>query len=233
MKLFGVTIVFGCMLFSGVPPVAANSATTENTERIEKAIQVMKSINDVPDSAIPKEILKNAGGIAIIPDLFKAAFGIGGRYGKGVMTAKGVDGGWSQPVFVTLGGGSIGWQWGVESIDLVLVFRTRESAMKVNDGKFTLGAEAGVAAGPIGRSASAATTAQMDAQILSYARSKGLFIGVSLDGARLGVDGNANAVVYGSDTLTSRSIFERNIPGAPAIANEFTREMKTIVSEER
>ena len=150
----------------------------------------------------------------MVPDTIKAGLVLGGRRGHGLMSVKGTDGAWSNPVFVTLTGGSVGFQAGVQSADVVLVFRNDRSLDDVVNGKFTLGADAGVAAGPVGRSAAAATDGQLKAEIWSWSRARGLFAGVSLDGAVLQMDQDALARVYGPST-TPRMVLEGRAP-APA-----------------
>jgi lipid-binding SYLF domain-containing protein len=137
--------------------------------------------------------------VAILPDVVKAGFVVGGRYGRGVILLRQPDGSWSNPVFITLAGGGIGWQVGVQSTDLVLVFKTSNSLDRIlkGKGKLTLGADVAVAAGPVGRQAEAATDAMLRAEIYSYSRSRGLFAGVSVEGAGLLVDCEANEAFYG------------------------------------
>ena len=154
---------------------------------------------------------------------------IGGRRGHGLMSVKNPDGSWSQPVFVKLTGGSIGFQAGVQSSDVVLVFRNDRSLDSIVNGKVTLGADAGVAAGPVGRNASAATDGQLKAEIWSWSRARGLFAGVALDGAVLQIDDEANTAVYGS-AATPRAIFESRA-GQPSDAVVGFRDQLEEVTE--
>jgi len=189
-------------------PVAgqAVAAPTEE-ERARNAVRVLSEIQQIPEQSIPDKLLDEARGIVVIPDTIKAGLVIGGRRGHGLMSVKGADGTWTNPVFVTLTGGSIGFQAGVQSADVVLVFRNDRSLDDIVNGKFTLGADAGVAAGPVGRNAAAATDGQLKAEIWSWSRARGLFAGVSLDGAVLQVDRDSQAAVYGA-TTTPRMVFE-------------------------
>ena len=149
--------------------------------------------------------------------MLKAGFVVAGSGGRGLVVARAGDGGWGDPAFVRFGGGSVGFQAGVESTDVVLVFRDRKSLDRLLDGrgaKFTLGADASVSAGPKGRTAEAATDAQMGAEILTYSRSKGLFAGVSLEGAPLSQDGNANEKIYGK-RIEAKDILLNNAVAVP------------------
>lgn len=169
----------------------------EQTATIEKAEAVIKEIMDIPARKIPNELLANAQGVAIIPSVIKIGFVAGVRRGHGVLLVKDKDGDWNLPQFITLTGGSVGWQVGAQSTDVILVFKTAKSVENFQKGKFTIGADAAAAAGPVGRNAAAATDAQMKAEILSYSRSRGLFAGVSLDGSMLEVDHEAGREFYG------------------------------------
>lgn len=180
-------------------------------EQVANAGRVLTEMQAVPESSIPTRLLDEAKAIVIVPDTIKAGLVVGGRRGRGVLAVRTADGGWSNPSFVTLTGGSIGFQAGVQSSDVVLVFRSERGLDSIVNGKFTLGADAGVAAGPVGRNAAAATDGQMKAEIWSWSRARGLFAGVSVDGAVLAIDDRANEAVYGADT-TPRMIFEDRVP---------------------
>lgn len=164
-------------------------------ETLRAATDVLGDLATVPEKGVPPALLADAQGVAIIPRVVKAGFVIAGRGGHGVVLARGKDGAWGEPVFVNLGGASVGFQAGVESADVVLVFRDRKSLDRLLDGKgkVTLGADAAVAAGPVGRQAAAGTDAKLEAEIVSYSRSRGLFAGVALDGAVIRPDADANA----------------------------------------
>jgi len=185
-------------------------AGTKEDERARNALRVMTDIQAIPESAIPDKLFDEAKAIAVIPDTIKAGLIIGGRRGHGLLSIKTADGTWSNPTFIRLTGGSIGLQAGVQSADVVLVFRSERGLDSIVNGKFTLGADAGVAAGPIGRNASTATDGELKAEIWSWSRARGLFAGVALDGAVLAIDDAANQSVYGNGT-TPRMIFEGRI----------------------
>jgi lipid-binding SYLF domain-containing protein len=179
---------------------------SEEVKRVEEAILVFQEIAGLTDEGIPESILRNAHGIAIIPGVVKAAYGVGGEFGRGVLLIqdKGV---WSNPSFIKIAGGSVGWQIGIQRSDLVLVFKTRQSIDNISEGKITLGADASVAAGPVGRGAQANTDLDMKAEIYAYSKSKGLFVGISIKGAAIQIDGDANQKFYKDPEITARRIF--------------------------
>jgi lipid-binding SYLF domain-containing protein len=194
---------------------ATAQAGPREDAQAENAVRVLAEIQAIPESSIPDKLLDEAKAIVIVPDTIKAGLVLGGRRGRGVLSVRTADGGWSNPSFITLTGGSIGLQVGVQSADVVLVFRSERGLDSIVNGKFTLGADAGVAAGPMGRNAAAATDGQMKAEIWSWSRARGLFAGVALDGAVLSIDNKANEAVYGQDT-TPRMIFEDRAPQPPS-----------------
>jgi lipid-binding SYLF domain-containing protein len=165
---------------------------------VEKAAEVVHEFANLPLRGIPPHLLHDAAGVAIIPHVVKAGLLIDARHGRGVVVVHQPDGCWSNPIFVTLGGAGVGGVVGVEATDLVLVFKTRHSLDRIlqGKGKLTLGGDVSVAAGPLGREAEAATDARLHAEILTYSRSRGLFAGVSLEGAGLHVDYEANKAFY-------------------------------------
>ncbi len=182
-------------------------AGEQEDERARNAVRVLSEIQKIPEQGIPDKLLDEGRAVVVIPDTLKVGLVLGGRRGHGLMSVKSADGSWSQPVFIKLTGGSIGFQAGVQSSDVVLVFRNDRNLENIVNGKFTLGADAGVAAGPVGRNASASTDGQLKAEIWSWSRARGLFAGVALDGAVLQIDDDANVAVYGS-AATPRAIFE-------------------------
>ncbi|MGA6151179.1 MULTISPECIES: lipid-binding SYLF domain-containing protein [Stenotrophomonas] len=191
-------------------------AGPQEDQRARNAVRVLNEIQDIPEQGIPDKLLDEGRAVVVIPDTIKAGLVIGGRRGHGLMSVKMPDGSWSNPVFVKLTGGSIGFQAGVQSSDVVLVFRNDRSLDNLVNGKFTLGADAGVAAGPVGRNAAAATDGQLKAEIWSWSRARGLFAGVALDGAVLQIDDAANLDAYGSNT-TPRMVFEGRVGEPPSI----------------
>lgn len=197
------------------------TALSEEEKNVEAATDVLKEIMAIPEKGIPPSLLRNAYGVAVIPGVIKVGLVVGGRFGRGVLVVRTRGGAWSNPSFVTITGGSIGWQIGAQSTDVILVFKSRRGVDGLFKGKFTLGADAAVAAGPVGRQAEAATDVQLKAEIYSYSRSRGLFAGISLEGAALQIDDEANAAFYGRDGISPRDIFNGKVPRVPAGARKF------------
>ena len=194
--------------------VAAPALAGETEDaRARNAVRVLNESLAIPESAIPDKLFDEARAIVIVPDTIKAGLVVGGRRGLGLMSVKRPDNTWSSPAYVKLVGGSIGLQAGVQSADVILVFRNDRGVADIVNGKFTLGADASVAAGPVGRNAAAATDGQFKAEIWSWSRARGLFAGIALDGAVLKIDDEANQAVYGNGT-TPRMIFEGRAPQA-------------------
>lgn len=196
----------------------------------KNAVTVLNQIMQAPDKSIPRDLLRDAKAVAVIPDMLKVGFIFGGRRGEGLISVKRPDGTWSDPSFITMTGGSVGFQVGVSSTDVVLVFRTQDGVDSIVRGKFTLGADASAAAGPVGRSATADTDGQLKAEIYSYSRSRGLFAGVALNGAALRIDYDANAVVYGAG-ITPRRIFEGGVNHVPAPVVDFRDRLEEYTSQ--
>ena len=197
-------------------------ADSKTDERLVEARQVFETFADIKEQAIPSWLLQRAYGIVVIPHVVKAALIVGGRGGKGVFAVRRPDGTWTDPVFVTLGGANIGFQWGVQATDLVLVLMSRPSVEGMADGKVTLGADASVAAGPLGRTAAATTDTNLNAQVLSYSRSEGVFAGVALDGSVLAIDDRANESAYGVSGILPSQIMDGKVGTTPPTALEFT-----------
>ncbi|MBS0556523.1 MAG: lipid-binding SYLF domain-containing protein [Proteobacteria bacterium] len=208
-----------CVAFCIFVSSTAFAGEQEN-QRAKEAVRVLKQIMQAPDSRIPGHLLRDAYAVAVIPDVIKAGLIIGGRHGLGLLSVKTPNDVWSNPTFIGMSGGSIGFQAGVQSTDVILIFRTQRGVDSIVHGKFTLGADASVAAGPIGRSANAATDAQLRAEIYSYSRARGLFAGVALDGSVLSIDNTANQAVYG-EGITPRRIFEGGLGNVPDAVVDF------------
>jgi len=202
---------------SGTEQAAEKSAAVGQVQKVEDAIRVLDEMMKESDKSIPVSLIEGCAGIAIIPDVIRAGLVIGGRHGKGVLLVRAKDGAWSDPSFIDLKGGSIGWQAGVQSADIILVFRTPRSIENITEGKFTLGADAGVAAGPLGRTAEASTDSELKAEILAYSRSRGLYAGLTLQGSSLQEDRKANRNFYGTD-ISPKDIFEGKAKDAPGAA---------------
>jgi lipid-binding SYLF domain-containing protein len=212
-------------------PLCGLAAQSEEIRRVEEATLVFEEITSIPDKTVPDALLQNARALAIIPRVLKAGFVVGGEFGRGVLLTKGADGGWSNPVFVTLSGGGIGFQLGIRSTDLLLVFRTDQSVNAVLRGDLTLGVDLAAAAGPVGRQAQASTDLELKAEIYSYSRSKGFFAGLSLDGAVLNVDDEANAAFYKNDALGARQILKSQDLNAPGSAAELRRVLQEYLDK--
>lgn len=211
-------------------PVAPATASVKETTRVESAAEVMDQVMEIPEKAIPPSLLANAQGIAIIPGVIKVGFVVGGQYGNGVLLVRGKEGRWSNPVFVTLMSGSIGWQIGAQATDFVIVFKTPRSIDGIVKGKYTLGADAAVAAGPVGRRAEAATDVEFKAEIYSYSRSRGLFAGISLEGSSLQVDHEADAAFYDKRDIRPSEVIEGREVKAPAAAEKLKKTVEKHVS---
>ena len=201
-------------------------------ERARNAVRVLTDIQAIPENAIPDKLLDEARAVVIVPDSIKAGLVVGGRRGHGLLSVKNPDGTWSNPTFVSLTGGSVGFQAGVSSTDVVLVFRTQRGVDSIVNGKFTLGADASAAAGPVGRSATASTDAQLKAEIYSYSRSRGLFAGAALDGSAITIDNDANQAVYGSG-VTARRIFEGGVTAVPNPVVDFRDRLEEYTAEKQ
>jgi len=195
-----------------VGPARAQMQLTSGAEEIQTVVSARQTLDEfggLQIESIPPAMLHNASGVAIFPNMIKGGFILGVNYGKGVLLVRRPDGSWSPPVMATMGGGSLGFQAGLQAADIVLVFATPRSLQGILAGqKVTLGADASVALGPIGRQANAATDARMGAEIYSYARSRGLFLGVSVNGASLSIDDRANAMLYSRFGVTPQEVFE-------------------------
>lgn len=193
-----------------------NPMAVDEITKINAATEVLQEITGIPEGISP-DLLANAYGIVIIPGTIKLGFFFGGRYGSGIAMMRSENGTWSNPSFLYLAGGSFGLQFGALSSDIILVFKTRKSIMGLTKGNFTLGADAAVAAGPVGRRAEASTDWQLKAEIYSYARSRGFFAGISLDGSVLAIDTNANETFYNSSTISANQIFASAPSASPAV----------------
>ncbi len=199
-------IVFAIFVIFAVSAADTQAQGRRENAKLNDAVEVVEQTVTIPEKGVPPALLRDAQGIAIIPGVIKAGFIVGGRYGNGIFMMRNRETGWSNPVFITLAGGSIGWQIGVESIDIILVFRTLRSTEGVIKGKFTLGADASVAAGPVGRTVGAATDVELKSEILSYSRSRGLFAGLAVEGASIQIDDDADDAFYDKKYTVPREI---------------------------
>lgn len=200
---------------------STSEAATREEKRVADAADVLDQFLRIPESSVPPSLLSRAYAVAVVPNVIKAAFGLGARRGKGVIVVRQDDDSWSNPAFIALTGGSFGWQVGAQSTDIILVFKTRKGVEGIANGKLTLGADASIAAGPVGRHTGAATDFVFKAEVLSYSRSRGLFAGIALEGAGVTMDRKANVAFYGEPSMTPERIFASSPNIAPDVANTF------------
>jgi len=207
-----MVIIFGGTTYS--------LAETSEEVVIRNAIEVLNDLSVIPEQAIPSSLLNNAYGVAIIPSVIKIGFMGGGRYGKGVLLVRTESSRWSNPSFVYIAGGSFGFQFGAQSADTILVFKSQKSIDSITSGKITLGADASFAAGPIGRLVGAGTDLKLKSENYSYARNRGLFIGISLDGSVLNIHQSSNINFYKKNYVSANEIFHSKNLDTPVIASK-------------
>src|SRR5690606_5018138 len=209
-------LAISLLCFFSIAAVAAE----RQEARLLTATKVLDELLQMPEQNIPTWLLERAYAVAVVPDVIKVGLGIGGRRGKGVLVVRKDSGEWSNPIFVNLTGGSFGFQVGVQSTDVVLVFTSRHSIEGIVGGKVTLGADASVAAGPVGRQSSAATDVGLNAQVYSYSRASGLFAGVALDGSAITIDHRSNELFYQRPCVLASEIFLGDAPAEAATAQQ-------------
>jgi SH3 domain-containing YSC84-like protein 1 len=212
-------VVAGALLGALVATPLSAALSSSEVKRIEDASTVLKELHAAPDQDVPLDLWTRASCVIVMPGLKKAAFIIGGEYGKGLMSCR-RDGTWSPPAFMRLGKGSWGLQFGAQTVDLVLLVMNDTGIEKLLKNRVSLGVEASVAAGPVGRDARAATDLQLRAEILSYSRTQGVFAGVNLSGGVLGEDDEDNADLYGKG-ITARNVVLEGRVQLPGIARQF------------
>ena len=217
---FILLICMVCLFFS---PVWSQE---KQEDKINAATQVLQDFGKMKES-IPEELLKVTQGIIIVPKLINAGFVVAGKRAKGVAMVKLEDGTWSNPVFVTITGGSVGLQAGVQSVDLVLIFKNRSTLEKIGNGSFTLGGDISATAGPVGRNSTASTDYKMEAEVYSYSRSKGLFAGISLSGSAIDIDEKANESFYGNEE-DAKALFANSNENNSASVTAMKSELKSL-----
>ena len=218
-KVFSMILAAGMTI---VPAAAREKGSADEIKKLQAAEQALRMSVAAPDKGIPKDLLQKAECIGVFPDVKKAAFVVGGEGGRGVFTCRSKDGRMSAPAFFTIGGPSIGFQAGIQEADVVLLVMNDEGVQKLLQDHVTLGGEASVAAGPVGRTAEAGTDAQLHAQILSWSRSRGLFAGVSLEGMVLKQNNKATQDFYGKAIDAKEILVNQSVP-VPAAAQSFVK----------
>jgi lipid-binding SYLF domain-containing protein len=226
-------------LFSGLAGLAlavgatASHAQAREEGRLLLASQVLEELRDARDQMIPDRLLERAYGIAVIPDMTKIAFFAGGRRGDGILVYRDKDGRFTNPIFITMTGGSFGWQWGVQKTDIVLVFTTKKGIEGISGGKVTLGADASVAAGPVGRESSASTDMSFKAEVYSYSRSRGVFAGLAIDGTVISIDDDENEAFYKKRGITATDIANGTVTTNDDAARRFLTAVTTSTRGEQ
>lgn len=211
-----------CLAFLALALIPSLGESEERLDRkLRVAGQVFQELLESPDHSVPTRLLEESRCLAVIPKVIKAALGWGGRRGKGVLTCRNSRGVWSPPIFVNLTGGSIGFQIGGQSTDFVLFFMNQRSIESLLKSKFTLGGDASIAAGPLGRTAEAATDLKLNAEIYSYAKSRGLFAGISAEGSRLAPNKKATYEFYGKKVWPEEVLLQHRAPSLPRAARRF------------
>jgi SH3 domain-containing YSC84-like protein 1 len=201
----------------------AGSAREDATERLGNATTVLHEIMGMPDKGIPEEVLEHAKCVAVVPHMVKGGFVFGGKGGKGVATCRTANG-WSAPAFITISGGNWGLQIGVEAVDLVMIIQNEKGMQKLLSSNFHVGADASAAAGPVGRHAEAGTNWKMDTEILTYSRAKGVFAGLTLEGASIRQDNDSRRAIYGPKVTTKALLLGK--VAAPVAAQPFLAEVR-------
>src|SRR5215471_5660390 len=222
------------VVFAFANPVASQQSQkafdvkrSTEAERATDAADVLTQIMNIPENAIPDELMARAHGIAVIPHVVKGAFGLGGQWGKGLMSQRREDGSWSSPAYIEIGGGSFGLQIGVQATDVVLGFTAEDGIKGLLKGKVKLGADASATAGPLGRKAEVGTDVLLRSAVFAYSRSRGLFAGISLDGSLIGMDDNANRKIYGKN-VTGEKILLGKAVRTNSVVQPFVAELQKV-----
>jgi len=210
-----------CALALTLLPSVGGAEDDAQSRRLQQASEVLQEFAAIPENAVPPALLERAYGVAVIPNVVKVGFFIGARRGRGVLVVRQENGEWSNPAFITLTGGSLGWQIGGQSTDLILVFKSSRSIEGITSGKFTLGADASVAAGPVGRQTGAATDVTFGAEVYSYSRNRGLFAGVAVEGAAIQIDDEAARSFYRNEAITANDVLKDPALRSPPAARQF------------
>lgn len=215
---FTALVLFFAIAAAGAAPAGADARLAQ---KVQTAEDVFRELMATPDHEVPDELLKRARCVAVMPGVVKGAFGWGGKHGRGVLSCRDDEHGWSAPVFVRISGGSFGFQIGAQAADVVLFLMSERSVTSLLKSKFTLGGDVSVAAGPIGRSAEASTDARFKAEIYSYAKTRGFFAGISLEGSRLAPHKNSMTRYYGRPVDARAVLIDHEMPELPSEAKSF------------
>jgi lipid-binding SYLF domain-containing protein len=218
------TVCFFTVASVLVSAAAFADLSTNELERVQKATEVVAALREAPDKGIPEDLWSKAECFIVMPSVKKAAFGVGGEFGKGVMSCR-QGSGWTAPVFMEMAKGSVGFQIGAQATDLVLLVMNRKGVDRMLDDHVTLGTDASVAAGPVGRTGAAATDHKFNAEVLSYSRSKGLFAGIDVSGGVLRPDKDSNEHAYGTG-ITAKAVVSTGV-ATPASMQAFTTSLRT------
>ena len=216
MKKLMVFLLMGCL----GSLAWAGEQKKDVTERLQMATDVLSQMSSAPDKGIPEEVLDSAKCIAVVPHLVKGGFIFGGKHGRGVATCRTASG-WSAPAFISVGGGSAGLQIGVEGVDLIMLIMNDKGMQQLLTSKFQISGEGSAAAGPVGRHASAGTDWKLDTEMLTYSRSKGVFAGLTLEGAVVQQDSDSTTSVYGRD-VSFQSVLQGQV-ATPEVARAFMK----------
>jgi SH3 domain-containing YSC84-like protein 1 len=216
-------IIFVLALLSLGTLCWADSAREDASDRLDNATKVLHEIMGMPDKGIPEEVLEHAKCVAVVPHMIKGGFVFGGKGGKGVATCRTANG-WSAPAFITISGGNWGLQIGVEAVDLVMIIQNEKGMQKLLSSNFHVGADASAAAGPVGRHAEAGTNWKMDTEILTYSRAKGVFAGLTLEGASIRQDNDSRRAIYGRNVSTRALLLGK--VAVPSAAQPFLAEIR-------
>jgi len=227
--LWRVSATVGLLATLAAVPLAAQS---QEAELLRQAIEVFSAVTELPDKEVPQAMLKDVAGVAVFPAVRKWGLVVGLQRGQGILVSRS-DGKWGAPLFVSFSGGTVGWQVGIQSVDLVLFLRTPQSVQRVLEGELTVGVDAGVAAGSLGRQAGAVTDTSLEAEIFTYARSRGFFAGVTLSSANITPDDEANAAFYGRRGIPPADIMAGRGVGAPSPVGELRAALERAIRSAR
>ena len=222
-NIFNYLLFLSLMLYIPVAQAQFKNSQEKADKSLERAANAFEDLTQMEDKSIPKALLERAEGIVIFPGALKVALGVGGQGGRGIAIVRKDDGSWSNPFFIGMGEGNIGAQIGVQSADIILLFRRKENILRLEKGDLALGGDVGIAAGPEGRNSSANTNINFEAEIYSYSRSKGLYVGISLEGTVLKANKKLNATYYEKDDILMNDVFYQ-------LKTPYTSEIQTFLT---